>query len=272
MLKKIIILLVFCWLIIVPLKELKDYKPLSNLENCDFNMEDITKNQEKYTDLIEEINQKNSKIVNFSCSDVELKLWENNKRIKLKGTIDYCKPIGFRMQVYSFLGKELDLGSNEKIFWYWSKRDPRPGVYWSVYEDFPKTRLKTPFNPMFIRATLGLEKIDLNNCKITENEDDLMLTYPQSNSVGDPIQFSILINKKLKVITGFLISNNQGEYLAVCEIQSILNNFPNKILYTWKEEKKTMSITLNNPQFNVAKEEIAFKMPDYIPQINMADE
>jgi hypothetical protein len=276
MIKKLVLLFIFLLcssLITIYLKEYNISPPICDLENRKDGLGVVSKElEDQYRSLIQEINEKNAYIQSFLCNNGEVRFWEGNQRFKLKSTVNYCKPFGFRMQIHSLMGKELDLGSNDKIFWYWSKRDRLPGVYWAIYEDFQKTRLKTPFNPIFIRSTFGLEKIELENAKIADNNVDLTLTYPQVNSVGDRIWFSILINKERKEIDGFLIFDKNGQSLAVCEIQSRVNNFPNKILYLWKEENRSMSIVLKDPKINIAQGSDIFQMPEYSPKINMADE
>src|SRR5690606_29557898 len=149
--------------------------------------------------------------------------WHGGHRFSLNGALSYEKPFGFRFVMSSFLSKELDLGSNDEHFWYWSKRDRTPGLYWAKYEDYNKTRLKAPFNPMFMRASLGLEPIEIDVAVITESDDDIRAMYPQVDSMGNPIFFSTIINKERKEIDGYLIFNKDGTILASCEIQEKIN-------------------------------------------------
>ena len=176
------------------------------------------------------------------------------------------------MEVASIFGNELDLGSSGQEFWYWSRRDRSPGLYWAIHEDFGKTRLKTPFNPMFMRSSLGLEVLDLIEPKIVTNEKDIMLTYPRESSMGEPLFFSVFVNKAEKQIDGFLITNTNGKTLVTCEIQSHVDGLPEKILYTWHEERRTMSLTFRHPRTNLQLRKTAFLMPNYKPKVNMAEE
>jgi len=224
-------------------------------------------------EIVKKINIKNNLIKNFFCNKLEVKIWENIHKLKLYGSLNYQKPFGFRLELNSFFGKELDLGSNDKIFWYWSKRDRRPGVYWAYYEDFYKTRLKNPFNPMFMRATFGIENIDLKDSIFSQNNVDFMLTQKRKNSNNETIFFSIIINKYREQVDGFIISDANGVSLATCEIQKRNNDdIPSKILYKWNEEKKTMMIDLSDCFINQNLNQSAFKIPDIDSKINMANE
>lgn len=220
---------------------------------------------------INETNAKNDLVKSFVCKNIDIKVWENGRRLKLSGQISYKKPNCFLFEVSSILGKEMNLGSNETEFWYYSKRDKDPGVYWAIYEDFNKTRLKTPFNPMFMRASLGFESVDAKGAKITESATQIIVTNSSEDSMGKEILYSVFVNKN-KSIDGFLITDLQGNTLVSCDIQERINGMPSKILYTWEEEKRTMLMELKKPNINAINESFAFKMPGFTPKINMAEE
>ena len=83
----------------------------------------------KTNEIIEEFNKINLQIKNFECRNVDVKMWQNGMRHKISGTLFYEKPNNLRMKIWSFMGEELDLGSNKDIFWYWSRRDRDPGIH-----------------------------------------------------------------------------------------------------------------------------------------------
>jgi hypothetical protein len=220
---------------------------------------------------IETLNLKNASIDSFVSTDVKIKIWQDGRRLKLSGFISYQKPDGFRMTISSILGKEMDLGSNDKVFWYWSRRDSRPSLYWATYEDYSKTRLKDPFNPLFMRATLGFEQLtSLEKVFITEDNNRIVVTYDQKNSMGDPILYHVFVDKVKQRITGFQINKDTGESIATCQIRQWANDLPSEIVYSWHEEKVTMLIQLNNPSVNLKlNKKSFFKLPDINPKINM---
>jgi outer membrane lipoprotein-sorting protein len=222
--------------------------------------------------LIKEINQRTAKIKSFSCEDVEIKVWQNGHRFKLSGRMYYEKPKNFRFEINSILGKELDLGSNEEAFWYWSRRDPNPGLHWAKHNDYAKTRLKTPFNPFFMRASLGLETLDVSDAKLVENESAMMLVYQRTNGTGQTVLYSVFINKVKKQIDGFVITDLNGKTLAACEIQEWSGDLPTKVLYTWQEEERVMLIRFNRHQLNPVISPTIWQMPNYTPKINMGEQ
>jgi hypothetical protein len=244
-------------------------------EFTDLNLEKLKNQLEKHPNYkilkhscIDHINNFNSKITTFSSGDCFVDFFQN--KLKFKCCIDYKKNLNFHMKIYSFLGKELDLGSNEEIFWYWSKRDSPPIVYWSSHRDFIKTRLKDPFNPIFIKSTLCLDEIDTTGATIFEDQNNLMISKKQLNSLNQYVNFSILIDKNKKQISGFVLSDVGGDILVECQIVSRIDNVPQEIIYYWKKENKKMRLFIEKYQINQNTKNV-FEMPDG-KRINMAED
>jgi outer membrane lipoprotein-sorting protein len=224
--------------------------------------------------ILKEINQRNAAIRTYTSKDVSIKLWERGMKVNLSGRLYYEKPTSFRTIFESRFGTELDLGSNDKIFWYWSTRDKRPGVYYANYEDYQKTRLKTPFNPIFLRQSLGLDELTVNDAsKILESEQDLSIVYPRKSSMGDTVFYSVFIDKVQKRVTGLIITSADNKPLASAEIQEYdVNGLPLQILYMWYEEDKAVEFRFEKSEINAPISASQWAMPSYTPQINMANE
>lgn len=274
MLQKILIVIIIAMSILgcfAVYKKTKDVRPDSLLKKKDEQIKKSPIKSEVVPTIVQEINSRNKQINSFSCDDVEIKLWQAGHRFRLTGKIHYEKPQRFRMEISSVLAKEMDMGSNDEAFWYWSKRDKRPGLYWARHEDFGKTRLKAPFNPNFMKASLGLDLIS-QDFKLVENLTDMMFVFSRSNGSGQPILYSLFVNKERKQIDGFLVTDPSGKHLAACEIQQRNGDLPTKILYTWYEEDRVMLIQLNNPQANTQIDGIHWTMPNYTPKIDMSEQ
>ena len=257
---------------LILVRESRNLQPSLEVEKIKDELSQESSTESLKHPIIEELNQKNQAIKSFFCQDMEVKIWDSGHRVRLQGKISYLKAKNFRMEIASVFGKELDLGANDTEFWYWSRRDRRPGLYWASYTDFNKTRLKTPFNPMFMKSTLGLDTLDISDAKISENTTSLMVTYPRKDSMGRQILYSVFINKTRKEIDGFLITSSDGVNLVECQIETTFNGLPTKINYKWHEEDRTMSIIMKRPKVNVEIPPSSYVMPNYTPKINMADE
>lgn len=225
-------------------------------------------------DLVEKINRRNEAINSFSCDKISVKSGERGFHFKLNGLLHYQKSKQFRMTIASTFGEELDIGSNEEIFWYWSRRDPHPGVYWADYQDYYKTRLKTPFNPIFLKTSLGLDQIDSSSAiRVIEKPDKLLIVHQVKTATGSSVLNITSIDKKLERIEAYAITDMDGNLLATSEIQEFTSDgLPKKILYTWHEEKRSMLLTLQNSSVNQLINPKNWTLPNKNPKINMADE
>lgn len=225
-------------------------------------------------ELIKEINQHNATILNVGCDQLLARTWERGLQFRLKGSLHYEKDLNFRMRFVSAFGDELDIGSNDEIFWYWSRRDKHPGLYYARYEDYEKTRLKTPFNPVFLRRILGLEKIDVEDALLGEDDEHMVVMHRETNSLGKSVNFSIFLDKAEKRIGGALITDAAGTPLASAEIQECtVEGLPTKIVIVWFEEDHTLVLELKNPRANTSISASKWQPPtNHTPKINMAEE
>lgn len=250
--------------------------PTSSLENRQELLSPIilpkSDEEVKLPAIVQEINARNSVISSIGCDDVELKIWQSGHRFKLTGKIYSEKPTNFRMEIGSIMGKELDIGSNLDVLWYWSRRDRSVGLHYASHTDFHKTRLKTPFSPVFLRSTLGIEPLGEKDVSIVEHENDIVLTYSMLDASGLPIQFSVFVSKIRKQIDGYVVSDQSGKVEASCEIQQYVGDMPTKILYNWYAEKRVMLMVLNHPRLNPVIGPEMWSMPNHTPKLNMAND
>ena len=59
-------------------------------------------------------------------------------------------------------GPELDLGSNDELFWFWVKRNQPPAVYFARHDEFytSAARQILPVEPHWLISALGIVKLD----------------------------------------------------------------------------------------------------------------
>lgn len=222
--------------------------------------------------IILALNERNQAITSFTCDQITVKTWERGARFRLTAKMHYEKQQRFRMLIQSAFGTEVDLGSNDRFFWYWSRRDPKPGLYWANHEDYYNTRLKTPFDPMFMQDTLGLNQIDLKDVKIGETDRVLIVTSTRVNALAKQIIYNVFINKTTAQVEAIMITDTSGTPLVVTEIERREDGLPTKVTYSWFEENRTLGMEFENPRINVPMSENLWLPPDHKPVINMGEE
>jgi hypothetical protein len=73
------------------------------------------------------------------------------------------RPARLRLRAATQLtGPELDLGSNEQLFWVWAARMPQASVYFARHDQFAASRARQmfPIEPTWLIQALGLVEID----------------------------------------------------------------------------------------------------------------
>lgn len=81
----------------------------------------------------------------------------------LSAEIAVERPRRFRFRAgTSLLGPELDLGSNDELFWFWAQRSPQPGVFYARHDQFAASRARQmiPVEPATLVEALGLVELD----------------------------------------------------------------------------------------------------------------
>lgn len=91
--------------------------------------------------------------------------------------------------------------------------------------------------------------------------------------MGDPILYSVFVDKASKRVTGLIITDVQNKPLASAEIQTYDEaGLPLQILYMWYEEDKAAQFRFEGSEVNAPISKLQWVMPAHTPQINMADE
>lgn len=73
------------------------------------------------------------------------------------------RPRRFRLRAETRItGPELDLGSNDEIYWVWVKRNEQPAIYWGKHAEFDKSTARdiVPIPPDWLIQALGVVEID----------------------------------------------------------------------------------------------------------------
>lgn len=222
--------------------------------------------------ILDEINDKNSKIKNFSAFLQVVVQTSNRSAAKLTGELDYEHEKKFRIKMNSLVGSELDIGSDGKQFWFWSRRMDSPGLYWSTYDNFHKSRLKTPFNPIWLSHCLGIDVVDYNDSIIDQSENRLRVVKKVKNAKGEEVNVAIYIDPANKRVTGHGMYDIKGILEASSEILESDKNLPVKMSFIWHKEKVSMSWTLLERASNTNIDKETWKMPNIKPKIDMSRE
>jgi hypothetical protein len=214
--------------------------------------------------VLDKINARNSQINNFQC-DLRTTIQVPGARpIKLNGSLSYEKDTKLRIQLYSILGLELDIGADGKQFWFWSYRLKNSTLFWGDIANFSKTRLKPALHPKWIAQCMGVETINYQNAIIDKNNDNRWLVINKD----DTVTTVTYIDAKQELITGHGIYQN-NILQASSEIHEFVNKMPTKMTFIWHEDNTSIIWSYNNTVVNDKINAKKWVMPMITPKIEL---
>jgi hypothetical protein len=109
--------------------------------------------------VIEVVNRNSSQIQSFSTGRASL---SGSGFPSLTASVAFQRARRFRLQAGTGFGAEMDLGSNDGLFWFWVKRSQPPAIYFCRHDQFATSQAKkvTPFEPQWLIEALGVMEFD----------------------------------------------------------------------------------------------------------------
>jgi hypothetical protein len=81
----------------------------------------------------------------------------------LRANLAFQRPRNFRLraELFQFTGRELDMGSNDELFWFWIRRNDPPVIYYAQHEQFAASPARNliPVEPDRLIQCLGLVRL-----------------------------------------------------------------------------------------------------------------
>jgi hypothetical protein len=116
-------------------------------------------------DVVYAVNANTDRVRQLQTEGATLRVTDANIPVPpLRANIAYEQPRRFRLlaQLSQFTGKELDLGSNDELFWFWARLNEQPNVYYARHDDFAisPARDLVPIEPSQLTNALGLVRFD----------------------------------------------------------------------------------------------------------------
>jgi hypothetical protein len=110
--------------------------------------------------VIQVVNGNSSQIRSFSAPQATL---SGTGFPTLQASVAFERPRRLRLRGGTGIsGQELDLGSNDELFWFWSRRSQPPGVYYCRHADFASSPVRQTLlvDPYWLIEALGITELD----------------------------------------------------------------------------------------------------------------
>lgn len=113
--------------------------------------------------IIAAVNQNSSKVRSITATGATISVPDTLGLPLLSGNIAAERPGRFRLTAGTAVtGQEIDLGSNDELFWLWARRGQPPGVYFCRHAQFANSNIRQmmPVEPSWLLAAVGIVDID----------------------------------------------------------------------------------------------------------------
>src|SRR3954464_962767 len=112
--------------------------------------------------IIAAVNQNSSRVQSITSNGVTITIPDMLGLPLLSGNMAAERPGRFRLQAGTIAGQELDIGSNDELFWMWVRRNQPPAVYFCRHAEFANSNIRQfmPIEPSWLLAAVGIVDID----------------------------------------------------------------------------------------------------------------
>jgi hypothetical protein len=109
--------------------------------------------------IIDVVNDNSSRVASLSAPQATVTI---PGFPSLNTNLAFQRPRSFRLVGQKFMGPELDLGSNDELFWMWVRRAQPPALYFCRHEQFNSSaaRQVLPVQPEWLIEALGIITFD----------------------------------------------------------------------------------------------------------------
>jgi hypothetical protein len=110
--------------------------------------------------VVEVVNRNSSQIQSFSTNQASI---SGTGFPSLGASVAFQRQKRFRLRAGTGLtGTEVDLGSNDDLFWFWLRRNQPPALYYCRHNQFASlaTSQAIPFEPRWLVEALGVSELD----------------------------------------------------------------------------------------------------------------
>lgn len=114
-------------------------------------------------EVVAAVNRNTLKVRSYSAPNATFAATDKPLMPALRGSLVVERPRRFRLRAgTAFTGSEVDVGSNDELFWLWAKQNEPPGVYFSRHADHGvgAARRVLPVDAAWLVDALGLVTLD----------------------------------------------------------------------------------------------------------------
>jgi hypothetical protein len=234
--------------------------------------------------LLAYLNDNAHRVRTLRC-DLDLDVRQGEQAVGLSGQLAYRGPRNLRITARLLGHPALDLGANEREFWFWLARADPPDLIRATWKDLDrsKARWPAPITPDTLLDALGVAEHGLyrgDTMRTTEETVELIQRVVTPD--GQPVRKVTVFNRSSKEqqIAGQRLEDGEGNVLYKVTFGEVKLDrasgavLPHRLTLEWPDQKLTVRIRLDKVRVNERLSEEAsrrlFTVPD-LPSPRPAD-
>jgi hypothetical protein len=233
-------------------------------------------------DVMRVVNDNSNKVRSIVAPDASLSV---PMTPALRANVTLERPRRFRLRAETSLtGQELDLGSNDSLFWFWVKRMQPSAVYYCRHEQYNTSaaRQVIPVEPEWLIDAIGLPTLDPNGQHTGPYmlRGDRLEVRTQLNTANGPMTKITIVDSRGLVVEQHLY-DGRGQLVASATASQHFHdpasgaNLPRLVEIQAPATKFSLKISFHTLQVNQTGGDIAryFELPSYpgVPLVDLGD-
>jgi len=214
--------------------------------------------------LVDYLNRNARLIQSVDVNELDLDARQGQQSVGLRGWMVCQKPKNFRM-TGKVVGKDaVDMGSNEREFWYWISKSEPPYLFHCSYDDLGRgrARMPFPFQPDWIMESLGIQELGSpENFQVVTKRDTIELVEASRSPQGQPVQKVTVFNNNATrgsapPVAAHILRDASGKEICGAYISAVQQDrgtgavIPKKIRLVWPSEKMELNLKLDEVEVN----------------------
>jgi len=223
--------------------------------------------------VIQAVNYNESQIRSFSTSNARL---SGNGFPSLSANIAFERPRKFRLRAdYGLMGPQVDLGSNDELFWFWVRQGQPPSLYFCRHDQFATSNFRRlmPVEPEWLIEAMGVTSFDPNvqhQGPVPVSGGRLEIRSPRSTAAGSFTKITIL-NEQTAAILEQHLYDARGQRIASAITSkhrydpALHVTMPQHVEIQWPANNVSLNIDYSDFQLNnpAVAQGPTFAKPDY---------
>jgi len=228
--------------------------------------------------VIEVVNNNSAAVTSFSTMRASV---STPGYPALSANLAYQRPRGFRLRGdLAISGPEVDLGSNDTLFWFWVRRENPPAVYFCRHDQFATSaaRQVVPVSPDWIAQAMGLVSFDAGEqhdgpYPVRGGKLEIRSTSPGQNGA----RRVTIVDESTGIVLEQHVYDAQGTRVASSVMSGHQRDpntqviMPRRVRIDWPGSNFALTIELADLQINrlSADPAMLFAMPEYPGYVNV---